>query len=63
MQQIGRPRTPQRRLVVMSRAEVQRPLASTCGVRPLVFRLQCDTIMRKMKCLRLRVKDLTSIGG
>lgn len=58
MQQIGRPRTPQRLPVVMSRAEVQRLLAATSGVHHLVFRLLYGAGMRKMECLRLRVKDL-----
>jgi len=58
MQEIGRPRTPQRLPVVMSREEVQRLLAATAGAHQLVFRLLYGTGMRKMECLRLRVKDL-----
>lgn len=58
MQEIGRPRTPQRLPVVMSRVEVQRLLAATAGIHQLVFRLLYGTGMRKMECLRLRVKDL-----
>ena len=58
MQQLGRPRTPQRLPVVMSRTEVQRLLAATSGVQQLVFRLLYGTGMRKMECLRLRVNDL-----
>ena len=58
MQEIGRPRTPLRLPVVMSRAEVQRLLAATTGIHQLVFRLLYGTGMRKMECLRLRVKDL-----
>ncbi len=58
MQQIGRLRIPQRLPVVMSRAEVQRLLAATSGIHQLVFRPLYGTGMRKMECLRLRVKDL-----
>jgi len=42
----------------MSREEVQRLLAATAGAHQLVFRLLYGTGMRKMECLRLRVKDL-----
>jgi integrase len=52
MQEIGRPRAPQRLPVVMSRAEVQRLLAATSGVHLLVFRLLYGTGMRKMECLQ-----------
>ncbi len=58
MQEIGRPRTPQRLPVVLSRAEVQQLLAAAAGEHQLVFRLLYGTGMRKMECLRLRVKDL-----
>lgn len=58
LQEIGQPRTPQRLPVVMSRVEVQRLLAATAGIYQLVFRLLYGTGMRKMECLRLRVKDL-----
>jgi site-specific recombinase XerD len=58
MQQIGRPRTPQRLPVVLSRVEGQRLLAATAGVHQLIFRLLYGTGMRKMECLRLRVKDV-----
>ena len=58
MQEIGRPRTPQRLPVVMSRAEVQQLLNATTGEHQLVFRLLYGTGMRKMECLRLRVKDV-----
>jgi integron integrase len=58
MQEIGRPRTPQRLPVVLSRVEVQRLLAATAGVHQLIFRLLYGTGMRKMECLRLRVKDV-----
>ena len=39
MQEIGRPRTPQRLPVVLSRVEVQRLLAATAGVHQLIFRM------------------------
>jgi integrase len=58
MQEIGRPRTPQRLPVVLSRVEVQRLPAATAGVHQLIFRLLYGTGMRKMECLRLRVKDV-----
>jgi integrase len=58
MQGIGRPHTPRRLPVVPSRAEVERPLAAVEGVHRLVFRLLYGTGMRKMECLRLRVKDV-----
>jgi integrase len=58
LQEIGRPRSPQRLPVVLSRAEVQLLLAATAGEHQLVFRLLYGTGMRKMECLRLRVKDL-----
>lgn len=58
LQEIGRPRTPQRLPVVMSRAEVQQLLAATTGEHQLVFRLLYGTGMRKMEALRLRVKDV-----
>ena len=37
---------------------MQRLLAATAGIHQLVFRLLYGTGMRKMECLRLRVKDL-----
>jgi len=58
MQQIGRPRSPARLPNVLSRAEVERLLAAMCGTSALVARLLYGTGMRKMECLRLRVKDL-----
>ena len=58
MQEIGRPRTPRRLPVVMNREEVRALLDATTGEHQLVFRLLYGTGMRKMECLRLRVKDL-----
>ena len=58
MQEIGRPRPPAAAAVVMSRAEVQQLLNATTGEHQLVFRLLYGTGMRKMECLRLRVKDV-----
>ena len=58
MQQIGRPQTPARLPVVLSRDEVQRLLAAISGVEGCVAQLLYGTGMRKMECLRLRVKDV-----
>lgn len=58
MQQIGRPRTPARLPNVLSRSEVERLLSSMTGTPALVAHLLYGTGMRKMECLRLRVKDL-----
>ena len=58
MQEIGRPRTPKRLPVVLSPAEVDRLLAATTRVHNLAFRLLYGTGLRKMECLRLRVKDV-----
>ena len=58
MQDIGRPQTPARLPTVLSREEVERLLAAMPGVPGLVSRLLYGTGMRKMECLRLRVKDL-----
>lgn len=58
MQQIGRPRTPARLPNVLSRSEVERLLSSMTGIPALVARLLYGTGMRKMECLRLRIKDL-----
>lgn len=58
LQEIGRPRSPQRLPVVLTRAEVQRLLAAATGEHQLVFRLLYGTGMRKMEALRLRVKDV-----
>jgi integrase len=58
LQEVGRPRTPQRLPVVMSRAEVQHLLAATTGEHQLVFRLMYGIGMRTKEALRLRVKDV-----
>jgi integron integrase len=58
LQEIGRPRAPQRLPVVMSRVEVQQLLAAVTGEHQLVLRLLYGTGMRKMEALRLRVKDV-----
>lgn len=58
MEQIGRPQTPARLPTVLSRDEVQRLLAAIPDVSGLVARLLYGTGMRKMECLRLRIKDL-----
>jgi integron integrase len=58
MQEIGRPQTPARLPTVLSRDEVERLLAAMTGVPGLVARLLYGTGMRKMECLRLRVKDV-----
>jgi integron integrase len=58
LQEIGRPRSPHRLPVVLSRTEVQRLLAAATGEHQLVLRLLYGTGMRKMEALRLRVKDL-----
>ena len=58
MQEIGRPRTPHRLPVVLSRDEVCRLLHAAPGVYQLIFRLLYGTGMRKLECLQLRVKDL-----
>ena len=58
MKDIGRPQTPVRVPVVLSRQEVARLLAAMKGVEGLIAQLLYGTGMRKMECLRLRVKDL-----
>jgi integron integrase len=58
MQEIGRPQTPVRLPTVLSCDEVERLLGAMTGVPGLVARLLYGTGMRKMECLRLRVKDL-----
>jgi len=58
MQEIGRPHTAKRVPVVLSRDEVARLLAAMTEVHGLIARLLYGTGMRKMECLRLRVKDL-----
>lgn len=58
MQTIGRPRVPVRVPTVLSRPEVERVLARMAGVEGLIARLLYGTGMRKMECIRLRVKDV-----
>lgn len=58
MQAIGRPQTPARLPVVLSRDEVERLLAAVSGVERCIAQLLYGTGMRKMECLRLRVKDI-----
>lgn len=58
MDEIGRPSVPARVPVVLSRAETERLLARMSGTEALIARLLYGTGMRKMECLRLRVKDL-----
>ena len=58
MQQISRPSTPARLPNVLSRSEVERLLSLMTGTPALVAQLLYGTGMRKMECLRLRVKDL-----
>jgi integron integrase len=58
MQEIARPRTPARLPTVLGQAEVARLLGLMEGTCGLVARLLYGTGMRKMECLRLRVKDL-----
>ena len=58
MRDIGRPRTAKRVPVVLSRNEVARWLAAMTEVHGLIARLLYGTGMRKMECLRLRVKDV-----
>lgn len=58
MQEIGRPQTPARLPVVLSREEVSRLLAAMRGVEGCIAQLLYGTGLRKMECLRLRIKDL-----
>jgi len=58
MQDIGRPRVPVRVPTVLSRHEVERLLSCMAGTDGLIARLLYGTGMRKMECIRLRVKDL-----
>lgn len=58
MQEIGRPRVPVRVPVVLSLHEVERLLGCMTGLEALIARLLYGTGMRKMECIRLRVKDV-----
>jgi integron integrase len=58
LEEIGRPRTPQRIPVVLSRVEVERLLTAVSAEHRLLFRLLYGTGMRKTEGLRLRVKDV-----
>jgi len=58
MEQIERPRRPQRLPVVLTVQEAQAVLARLDGVHALLARLLYGTGMRIMKVLRLRVKDI-----
>lgn len=58
MREIGQPKTPARLPTVCSRKEVARLIDAASGVQGLVIRLLYGTGMRKMECLRLRVKDV-----
>ena len=53
-----RPKKPQRRPVVLSHGEVERLLAVLEGTHALMARLIYGSGMRLMECVRLRVKDM-----
>ena len=55
---IERPKRPQRRPLVLSKAEVERLLAVMTGTHQLIATLLFGTGMRLLECLRLRVKDV-----
>jgi integron integrase len=55
---VTRAKRPQRLPVVLSQDEVRNLLVALSGVNALVARLLYGTGMRKMECLRLRVKDV-----
>ncbi len=55
---IERPKRPQRRPLVLSKAEVERLLAVMTGTHQLITTLLFGTGMRLLECLRLRVKDV-----
>src|SRR6266568_5999448 len=55
---ISRPKKPQRRPLVLSKAEVERLLAVMTGTHQLITTLLFGTGMRLLECLRLRVKDV-----
>jgi len=58
LDQIERPRRPQRLPVVLTVQEVRAVLARLDGVHALLARLLYGTGMRIMEALRLRVKDI-----
>lgn len=58
MNEIVRPKKPQKVPTVLSRGEVDRLLAAMEGVHALMARLLYGTGMRLMECMRLRVKDV-----
>jgi integrase len=61
MQQIGRPKSPLRIPVVLSRAEVARLLEQIEPTFAVVVALLYGAGLRLMECLRLRVKDVDLI--
>jgi len=58
MQQIGRPKSPVRIPVVLSRAEAARLLEQVDPTFAATVALLYGAGLRLMECLRLRVKDL-----
>jgi integron integrase len=58
MYEIGRPRTPKRIPVVLSREETARLLASAHPFRRTLLELLYGAGLRLTECLRLRIKDL-----
>ena len=58
LDEIGRPRKPQRLPTVLTRAEVVRMFAHLDGIHALMARILYGTGMRLMECVRLRVKDV-----
>lgn len=58
LDEIGRPKKPQRLPTVLSAGEVQRLLAHLDGTHGLMARLIYGTGMRLMECVRLRVQDV-----
>lgn len=58
LDEIGRPKKPQRLPTVLSAGEVQRLLAHLDGTHGSMARLICGTGMCLMECVRLRVKDI-----
>ncbi len=58
LDEIGRPKKPQRLPTVLTSNEVQRLFAHLDGTHGLMARLIYGSGMRLMECVRLRVKDL-----